>query len=413
MKNSTELYFFTRHYPYSEIGESFIEREIIYLSDSFSKIQVFPSNIHSFIRETPENVQVNDLIAKSKSNGKINLIYIYLCTVSLWAPVFLSEIKERGLFHFISKLIQYLRLMNIQMVRYKSLKKHLTHVDTSNVIFYDYWFINSTLALCFLKKRGIIKKVVVRSHKMDVFDEVQKSTGIPFRDYQFRWIDRMYTISAFNKNYFIQKMGPKWASKIEVSYLGVKNGKNDNNNVVKEPNTKILVSCANMHDHKNIHLIPQVLKRLKTPVKWVHFGEGKNYESVKNLISSMPKNVEIELKGTVSNSIVNEYYRTHQIDAFLSLSSSEGIPVSIMEAIANGIPVFAYAVDGVPEIVKDNVTGMTIHQIEDLDVVAKDLNFMLNQTYNTTGIKEYFLLHFNEEINYKNFCQSLKNIQIH
>ena len=42
---------------------------------------------------------------------------------------------------------------------------------------------------------------------------------------------------------------------------------------------------------------------------------------------------------------------------FINVSSSEGIPVSIMEAMSAGIPVIATAVGGTPEIVVDRMNG--------------------------------------------------------
>jgi colanic acid/amylovoran biosynthesis glycosyltransferase len=404
---SKKLFFFTRHYPFHEIGESFIEREILFTSKEFDEIIIYPSNKHSFIREVPANVRVDETIINSKTNGAFHILTMYFMHIGLWSPVFISEIKERGFLHFGKNFLKYVRLMNIQLVRYDVLKSIALRNGGKLNICYDYWFINSTLALCFLKKRGFLEKLVVRSHKMDVFDEVQIDTGVPFRDYQFKWIDKMFTISHFNKNYFISKMEKKWESKIEVSYLGVKNGKLDNQNTIQEQGKKLVVSCAHMHDHKNIHLIPEVLKKMNIPIKWVHFGEGKNFKLVQRMIPTVPDNVEIDLKGVVSNTDVNEFYRTHKVDAFISLSNSEGIPVSIMEALANAIPIFAYAVDGVPEIAKDGITGMTIHQVADLDLVAKQLYQMLNMDFDMLQLKNYFHENFNEDKNYDYFAKAI------
>ena len=47
----------------------------------------------------------------------------------------------------------------------------------------------------------------------------------------------------------------------------------------------------------------------------------------------------------------------HKMDLFALTSRSEGMPLSILEAWAAGVPVVASAVGGVPELVEDGVTG--------------------------------------------------------
>jgi len=45
-------------------------------------------------------------------------------------------------------------------------------------------------------------------------------------------------------------------------------------------------------------------------------------------------------------------------DVLLLASRTEGMPAAILEAGASGVPVAAYAIAGVPEIVEDGVTGL-------------------------------------------------------
>jgi 2-polyprenyl-3-methyl-5-hydroxy-6-metoxy-1,4-benzoquinol methylase len=62
------------------------------------------------------------------------------------------------------------------------------------------------------------------------------------------------------------------------------------------------------------------------------------------------------LSGPIPNDAVPEYLAAADIFVFPSLS--EGTPVSLMEAQAAGLPVVASRIGGVPDIVKDGISGL-------------------------------------------------------
>ena len=63
--------------------------------------------------------------------------------------------------------------------------------------------------------------------------------------------------------------------------------------------------------------------------------------------------IEMDVRHTVRA-------RLREADMFCLPSFSEGLPVSIMEAMAAGLPVVATAVGGVPEAVVDGETGLLV-----------------------------------------------------
>jgi glycosyltransferase involved in cell wall biosynthesis len=64
--------------------------------------------------------------------------------------------------------------------------------------------------------------------------------------------------------------------------------------------------------------------------------------------------------------------RLTEADVFALASTSEGLPVSIIEAMAAGLPVVATAVGGVPELVVDGETGVLV-PARDVDALARAL----------------------------------------
>ena len=94
-------------------------------------------------------------------------------------------------------------------------------------------------------------------------------------------------------------------------------------------------------------------------VAWHHFGGG-DFTGVNSILEKEVPNLEVKLWGQTDNLEVMEFYRKNHVDFFVNLSLSEGVPVSIMEAMSFGIPVIATAVDGTPEAVIDGETGLLV-----------------------------------------------------
>ena len=59
-------------------------------------------------------------------------------------------------------------------------------------------------------------------------------------------------------------------------------------------------------------------------------------------------------RGNIANYDIQNYYHDNWIDCFITTSSTEGLPVSIMEAMSYGIPIIATNVGGISELVDNN-----------------------------------------------------------
>ena len=63
----------------------------------------------------------------------------------------------------------------------------------------------------------------------------------------------------------------------------------------------------------------------------------------------------------------------------------EGTPVAIMEAMASGLPVVSTLHSGIPEVVKDGVTGLLVPE-RDVDALAEGLRRLVESPASWAGM---------------------------
>ena len=85
-------------------------------------------------------------------------------------------------------------------------------------------------------------------------------------------------------------------------------------------------------------------------------GDGPERQSIDGLIESAGLRDRVELLGERDD--VRDVLS--HADLFVLSSRSEAMPMSILEAMAAGLPVVASNVGGVPEVVVDDQTGLLV-----------------------------------------------------
>lgn len=85
--------------------------------------------------------------------------------------------------------------------------------------------------------------------------------------------------------------------------------------------------------------------------------------------------VKYTFKGKVDNEEIKKFYRNIDIACFITTSASEGLPVSIMEAMSYGIPVIATNVGGISELIEDN--GILLSGDPKIEEVSESLEEIL------------------------------------
>jgi len=119
------------------------------------------------------------------------------------------------------------------------------------------------------------------------------------------------------------------------------------------------IACvARYEPAKNLELLVQacaILRDRGVRFHCVLAGEGDARKSIEKTVAELELCEIVELKGAIDHDEVIELFQTASV-AVLS-SNREGMPVSLMEAGACGIPVVATSVGGVPELIEHEITG--------------------------------------------------------
>jgi len=87
-------------------------------------------------------------------------------------------------------------------------------------------------------------------------------------------------------------------------------------------------------------------------------GDGPLEQSARDLVASLGLSGVVTFRGKTAYTDVPLDYR--RADIFLTTSISDGTPVSILEAMASGIPCVATSVGGIPEWIASGTTGLLI-----------------------------------------------------
>jgi colanic acid/amylovoran biosynthesis glycosyltransferase len=99
------------------------------------------------------------------------------------------------------------------------------------------------------------------------------------------------------------------------------------------------------------------------------YGDGPERTNVENILLHEGKNLPVFLKGLVDSDLIQENLLEGHI--FVLLSDYEGLPISLMEAMACGlVPVCLKISSGIPELINDSTNGLLVNDRNDSFVNA-------------------------------------------
>jgi colanic acid/amylovoran biosynthesis glycosyltransferase len=166
------------------------------------------------------------------------------------------------------------------------------------------------------------------------------------------------TISEYNRQYILDHFPEIDPARVIVSRLGVDVAwpAIEINPLTKTKFT--ILAAGRLHPVKNYSFLIHACSKLRN--LGLDFdcriaGDGPERDRLACLISIYQLHDTVTLLGQISPRNMNSLYC--QADLFVLTSRSEGIPLVLMEAMANHLIVLAPAITGVPELVSHENTG--------------------------------------------------------
>lgn len=359
MKN---IFILTERFPFLS-GESFLESEIRIAAEIGHHILLIPVLPFSENaggvnrRDLSEIVDLDDSLATENPKERKFRKSARAAFSGRFVSELFRQIRNRKMSKDLLYRTVYYLNPGLAAADYIDKKYRTILSDNQNpAVVYAYWLTSPAIAATELKRKYPHITAVSRCHGYDCQPERFREKYIPTIAYTTRFLDGLYPVSSYSK----ETVSPyKKNVPIEVAWLGT-------DWVEIKPYVKKerfhIVSCAFVSPVKRIDLLAKAISHIEDiPVTWTHIGGGAGLEDIKKLCSDiMPKNVECIFMGNVDKAEIYRFYEENQIDLFVNTSQSEGMPVSIMEALSFGIPVLATDAGGTRDAVIDGHNGFML-----------------------------------------------------
>lgn len=348
----------TSGFPFNDT-EPFFFAELAELSSRYEQVVFVPTDYSSNGNDLqlPVNCTSLDFIATYQRPTVITLFPL-LAKKDLWKE-WIGAVRRYGFrnsfFRMKVALVSYYRASKIV----DFLKQH--NLCSNEYQYYSFWSDDAAVALGLIKQQYRGSRAVSRAHGWDLYLHIHPHNYLPFPSLILNSLDMVISCSNVGLNYIHENWDSTEFGNVAVSYLGTRSVDQRNS---YSSETIRLVSCSYVVPVKRVTRIAEALALLNDiPVEWIHFGDGEERE---NLIvycaENLPENVNWKIHGMVSHDEILSFYEREGADLFVNVSYSEGLPVSLTEAFAAGIPAIVTDVGGNTEVVDHLKNGFVLHQ---------------------------------------------------
>lgn len=291
----------------------------------------------------------------------------------------INKTNKKLFFHLDNKiLLYYLNKNNIRMRYYFfiTLFKLIRHIKKENIHVLLGIGMGTPLISCISKIFVKDLKVISCEHSNlnnrvnnDFFQKINQYIASKFSD-------KIITLTEKDKNNYIEKFKLQ-EDKIDYIYNFI----DDNLLNLKNKydiNSKKIITVGRFDKVKGYDRLVKIAKEVlekNLNWEWHIYGDGEEFENIKTLIKENKLENKLILKGKVDN--IYELYKEYSF--YVMTSYYEGLPMVLLEAKANGLPLISFDIDtGPSEIIRNEIDGYLIENnnmekmIEKVELLIKN-----------------------------------------
>ena len=172
-------------------------------------------------------------------------------------------------------------------------------------------------------------------------------------------VPRVVAVSEAAKRVLVSGYGVP-PTKVEVIYNGVNLEKFSPRATAKEGTRDFVIGfCGLFRPEKQLPVLLRAFKQLRTTSRHVRLllvGDGVEMSECRRLTAELDLGEVVEFAGMQAD--VEPFLQ--RMDLLVLPSSTEAMPMAVIEAMAMGKPVVASAVGGLCEIIEDGVSGLLV-----------------------------------------------------
>jgi colanic acid/amylovoran biosynthesis glycosyltransferase len=403
----------TNAYPYYP-GEQFIEDEIEYWANNpIASVTLLPALAHGVPRSTPEGISIDLGMARGT-----RVTRVWFTLLAMFSAMFRNELRylrqsqKMGTYTVGRALLHTSKVLE-QEKRLEQYAKANGRIDVA----YCYWNETQSYAAALAKTRGSVRKVVSRAHGFDLYEMRRKHEYMPLKRQFIHAYDRIFALSQDGRTQLEETYGAP-SGNVEICPLGVPLTSTLSRR--SPPGVLHVVSASFCVPVKRLDRIIEALSlfaRQNDQIKttWTHIGGGPLFDEIRDLAAvwlADINNISFEFLGEIPNHAVKTYYLDTPVDLFMNTSESEGMGVSIMEAMSAGVPALAPDVGGVSSLVS-NECGALLSPSPSIQEIAAAIGRVTLEDEGhvlRVNARKVIEARFNSERNYTDFVSNILTI---